>query len=87
MPITRNAKKALRQSLRKRSFNMVRKTAASNAVKEVKKLAAAGKKKEAVVALSKAQKALDKAVKKKTLDKNTASRRKSRLSKLIKKIA
>jgi len=86
MPITRSAKKALRTSLKKRSFNLARKDRASKAVKNVKKFVAEGKKKEAVAALSQAQKALDKAVKGHSLDKNTASRRKSRLSKLVKNL-
>ncbi|MBX4200123.1 30S ribosomal protein S20 [Candidatus Parcubacteria bacterium] len=84
MPITRSAKKALRTSFRKRDFNRVRKENANAAVKSVKKLAATGKKKEALAAFRTAQKALDKAVKEHTLDKNTASRRKSRLSRLLK---
>ena len=86
MPITRSAKKALRSSLRKRGFNLVRKDKASRAVKSVKKLVSEGKKKEAALALRTAQVALDKAVKGGTLDKNTASRRKSRLAKMIKKL-
>lgn len=86
MPITRGAKKALRSSLKKRVFNVARKDKASDAVKSVKKLISEGKKKEAIAALSKAQKALDKAAKGRTLDKNTASRKKSRLAKMIKKL-
>jgi small subunit ribosomal protein S20 len=86
MPITRGAKKALRQSLRKRAFNRVRKDKASDAVKEVKKLISEGKKKEAIAALRTAQKTLDKAVKANTLNHNTASRKKSRLAKMIAKI-
>jgi small subunit ribosomal protein S20 len=87
MPITRSAKKALRTSLKKRAFNDSRKTSASKAIKEVKRFAAAGKKKEAAAALRLAQKALDKAAKTHALDKNTVSRRKSRLSAIVKKIA
>lgn len=87
MPITRSAKKALRSSLRKRHFNRIRKEDMSATVKEVKKLVASNDKKAAMNALSLAQSALDKAAKGKTIDKNTASRKKSRLSKMIKKIA
>ncbi len=86
MPITRSAKKALRSSIRKRGFNAARKSKASQAVKSVKKLVAEGKKKEAVAALRTAHQALDKAVKGGTLDRNTVSRRKSRLAKMIKKL-
>ena len=86
MPITRSAKKALRASDRKREFNLRRKEKVNKTVKSVKKLVTANNKKEAVQALREAQKALDKAVKGKTLNKNTASRKKSRLSKMIKKL-
>lgn len=86
MPITRSAKKALRSSLRKRVFNRVRKDRVSTAEKDVKKLISEGKKKEAIAALSRAQKALDKAVKGRTLDRNKASRKKSRLAKMIAKL-
>lgn len=86
MPITQSARKALRSSLKKRSFNEARKSLAVNAVKSVKKLVALGKKKEAIASLRLAQKALDKAAKAHTLDKNTVSRKKSRLAKMIKKL-
>lgn len=86
MPITRSAKKALRQSLRKRVFNSRRKDKAMDAVKSLKKLVAKGDKKAALALMPALQKALDKAVKGKTLNKNTASRKKARLSKLVKKL-
>lgn len=87
MPITRSAKKALRSSLRKKEFNRARKDKVSKAMKSVKKLIADNKKDEAEKAMRDVQKALDKAVKGNTMKKNTASRKKSRLSKMIKKIA
>ncbi len=87
MPITRSAKKALRSSLRKREFNVERKTKVNQNVKSLKKLIAAGDKKAALALMPKIQQALDKAVKGKTLKKNTASRKKSRLSKMVKKLA
>lgn len=87
MPITSSAKKAHRQSLRRRKFNVVRKTQAMDATKAFKKLVASGDKKGALALMPKVQKALDKAVKGKTINKNTASRRKSRLSKMLKKVA
>ena len=86
MPITRSAKKALRSSDKKRNFNRARKDKVASAMKELKKLISEGKKKESLAQFSLVQKALDKAVKGKTLDKNTASRKKSRLSKSIKKL-
>lgn len=87
MPITRSAKKALRVSLRKREVNLARKKSVTDSIKTLKKLIAEGKKKEAMAELKNVQQALDKASKTRSLDKNTASRRKSRLSKLVKKIA
>ena len=86
MPITRSAKKAHRSSLRKRVFNLRRKDAASSAVKTFKKLVTAGDKKGAQAIMPTLQKALDKAVKNHTLNKNTVARKKSRLSKLLKKL-
>ena len=86
MAITRGAKKAHRSSLRKRVSNMRRKDKVSSSIKSLKKLIATGKKKEALAMMREVQSALDKAVKGNTLKKNTASRKKSRLSKLVKKL-
>lgn len=86
MPITRSAKKAKRSADRKRSFNLTRKSKIDKAVKQVKKLVADKKKKEANAALASAQKALDKAAKMGTLTANAASRKKSRLSAMVRKI-
>ncbi|MEK9171974.1 MAG: 30S ribosomal protein S20 [Patescibacteria group bacterium] len=94
MAITQGAKKAHRSSLRKQEFNLRRKGKVSRAIKSLKKLIASGKNlpagrqgKEAIQkAFREVQSALDKAVKAKTLKKNTAARKKSRLSKLIKKL-
>ncbi len=85
MPITKSAKKALRASKRKRVVNLRLTRTSHNAVKEVRELVLkkdiAGAKK----ALEAAQSALDKAVKRGTIKKNTAARKKSRLSALIKR--
>jgi len=86
MAITRGAKKAHRSSLNKRKFNVRRKDKVSLAIKSFKKLVASGNKKEAEKMMREVQSALDKAVKGKTIKKNTASRKKSRLSKLLKKL-
>lgn len=85
MPITKGAKKAVRASDKKKVFNIRRKRKAVSAVKEVKKLAAAGDTKAAQAKLSEAYKALDKAAKMGTIKKGNASRQKSRLSATIKK--
>lgn len=86
MSVTRGAKKAYRSSLRKREFNLRRKDKVSRAVKSLKKLIISGKKKEAQAMMREVQSALDKAVKGKTIKRNTAARKKSRLSKLVKKL-
>lgn len=84
MPITSSAKKAQRSSKRKMVYNIRRKKAVDTVVHDIKKLIKNKKSDEARKLLPKAYKALDKAAKEKTIDKNTASRRKSRLSKFIK---
>jgi small subunit ribosomal protein S20 len=86
MPITSSAKKALRASYRKKVFNASRKEAVKDVVKELRKLATAGKKKEAEALLSKAFQALDKAAKGDTIKKGNASRKKARLSALVSKL-
>lgn len=83
MPITQSAKKALRQSARRRGGNLKRKRAEKDAVKELRQLVAQKKIDEARALLPKAFKALDKAAKGGALKRNTASRLKSRLSKLL----
>ncbi len=87
MPITRSAKKAHRQSLRRREFNVRRQKKAADTIKSFKKLVIAGDKKAAQALMPALQKALDKAVKGKTLNRNTAARKKSRLVKTLKKLA
>jgi small subunit ribosomal protein S20 len=86
MPITTSAKKALRNSNRKRVFNMRKKDGVQGALKKFKKFVTEKNTKEAQKYLSQVQKTLDKAVKTGFLKKNTASRKKSRLSAMIKKI-
>jgi small subunit ribosomal protein S20 len=84
MPITTSAKKALRSSKRKRVFNLNKKEIISKTIKQVKKLVADKKLKEAREMMPAIQKILDKSVKTGLLKKNTASRKKSRISKMIK---
>jgi len=87
MPITKGAKKAHRSSLKKKVFNDRRKRAMKEAVKKVKTLILQKDKKGANSVLSEAYKAIDKAMKRGVIKKNTASRKKSRLSKMITKIS
>lgn len=84
MPNTKSAAKAMRQSKRRREFNLKIKDNVREAVKNVRKLLQDGKKSEAAEAIRKAMSALDKAVKKGVLHKNTSSRKKSRLAKSVK---
>lgn len=86
MPIIKSAKKALRGSKRKHTFNLRRNKAMNETVKEVKKLTASKNKKEAEALLPKMYQAIDKAAKRGIIKKNTAARKKSRLVKSIKKI-
>ncbi len=83
MPITKSAKKALRQSHGRNTRNLVKKEAYKNVVKQIKKLKTEGKKEEAVMLLPKLYQALDKAAKTHVIKKNKASRLKSRISKSI----
>jgi small subunit ribosomal protein S20 len=85
MPITKSAKKALRQSLRRRARNLEKKEAFKNVLKEIRRLVEAKKIKEAEALVPGAYKALDKAAKTGVIKKNTASRKKSRLMKLLRK--
>lgn len=86
MAIKTGAKKAIRQSERKRGMNLRRQKAMKESVKEVVKLVAAAKKGDAEKGLKAAYQALDKAAKRGVIKKNTASRKKSRLAKAIAKI-
>lgn len=78
MPNLQNAKKALRVSARKRVINDRRRRTMKTTVKSVKTELTAE-------SLSKAYQAIDKAAKRGVIKKGTADRKKSRLSKIIKK--
>lgn len=85
MPITKSAKKALRQNIRRRKRNLAAKNELKSAIKQCRKLVQAGSKEEAKKYLSQVYKKLDKAAKGNVVKKNKVSRLKSRLSKLINK--
>jgi len=76
MPIIKSAKKALRQTAKHYLRNKTVKSATKTAIKKARL-------KPETNTLSQAFSALDKAVKKHVVKKNTANRLKSRLSKLI----
>lgn len=83
MPITSSAKKALRSSKRKRVFNLRRKNEMQNVIKAYKKLIADKKTDEAKKLIPNLQQAIDKAEKRGLIKKNTASRKKARLIKIV----
>jgi small subunit ribosomal protein S20 len=84
MPITKSAKKALRGSMKKKMVNDRKKKAMKDTIKNVEKLVKDKNKAEAKKLLPKAYSAIDKAAKTGVLKKNTASRKKARLSKITK---
>lgn len=85
MPNTKSAAKAMRQSKRRKEFNLKTKDLVKASVKEVRRLIKAGEKSKAAEAMRKAMSALDKAAKKHVITKNNAARRKSRLAKVMAK--
>lgn len=84
MPITKNAKKALRVSLTKKAANDRTKKTLKEGAKAVEKLAHSKQWKEAKASLAKAYSTIDKAMKKGVIKKNTAARKKARLSRVAK---
>lgn len=85
MPITQSAKKALKQSRRRRTFNLRRLQKMRALIKKIRDLLKENKKDEALKVLPATYKAIDKAAKRGVIKKNTANRRKSRLDKAIHK--
>jgi small subunit ribosomal protein S20 len=87
MAITKSAKKAIRQSATRKEHNIVYKDKIKALVKQARTLILAKKMAEAKKLLPAIYAALDKAAKVGVIKKNNASRRKSRLTKLIDKKA
>ena len=85
MAITESAKKAIRQSAKRKEVNTVYKDKIKAVVKEARALVLAKKMDEAKKLLPKIYEALDKAAKVGVIKKNNADRRKSRLTKFIDK--
>jgi len=85
MAITKSAKKALRQNARRKIRNVKRKDKMKSVIKEVRTLIEQKKFKEAEKLLPQVYQTLDKTAKVGTIKKNTASRRKSRLTKALNK--
>ena len=84
MPIKQSAKKALRQSQKANTRNLRAKKNMKTLIKQVRALAAEKKTDEIKALLPQLYKALDKGAKAGLIKKNTASRRKSRLTQLLK---
>lgn len=84
MPITKSAKKALRGSLVKKARNDRNKKNIKESVKKIEKLVKEKKNAEAKKLLPSAYSVIDKAAKRGVIKKNTASRKKSQLSKMTK---
>lgn len=85
MPIIKSAKKKAKQAIVHRDRNYLTRVALRKAIRELTDTVKAGKKKEAEKLLVGVYKIIDTASKKKVLEKNTAARRKSLLSKMVAK--
>lgn len=85
MAIKQSAKKGVRQSKRRQAMNQKRKKKVKILIKEARILVDQKKIEEAKKILPQIYKALDKAAKKNTIKKNTASRKKSRIAKMMAK--
>lgn len=83
MPIKQSGKEELRKSKKRRVFNMRRQKTMKEALKKIKKAIAANEKKDASKLVPGAYKAIDKALKRGVIKKNTAARKKSRLMKML----
>jgi len=86
MPITKSAQKALRQSRTRRLFNLRRLKKMKELIKQSRKLIKEKQKDAALNLLPETYKAIDKAAKRGIIKKNTANRKKSRLTKAIEKV-
>ena len=82
-----SAKKRIRQNAKRRGLNRWRKGQMKDAVRSFDEALKAGDKAKATEQLSVAFKQLDRTAAKGTIHKNTANRRKSRMSKALNKLA
>jgi len=83
MPITKSAKKALRQNVTRRARNTKHRKTMKDTIKTYRKLVSQKKVEEAQKMLPRVFQLLDKTVKTGVIKKNVANRLKSRLSKKI----
>ncbi len=87
MPNSESAKKALRQSAKRRLRNRSQRSALRTSLKKVRALCASGDIEAAESAFRYATKRLDQAAAKNLIHRNAAARTKSRLSKLLRQSA
>jgi small subunit ribosomal protein S20 len=85
MAITKSAKKALRQSLKRRKLNIKKRDSLKDLLKEVNSLISQKKIEDAKKILPQVYKALDKSAKTGIVKRGRADRKKSRISKAINK--
>jgi len=83
MPIKKSAKKALRQSKKRRRLNLARMNKMKQLIKKIRKLCLENKKEEAKKLLPEVYQAIDKAAKRGVIKKNTAARKKSKVTALL----
>ncbi len=83
MPNTKTAKKALRQNLKRKARNLVKRKQIKVVLKGYKRLVESADLESAKEQLRKAYKTLDKAAKTKVITKNKANRLKSKLAKKL----
>lgn len=86
MAITKSAKKSIRQTKRRKVGNLVYKNKIKNLIKEARVLVSQKKVNEAKKLLPTIYAVLDKSAKVGVIKKNTASRKKSRMAKLMNKL-
>jgi len=85
MAITKSAKKAIRQSKKRKAHNLIYLNKLKSLIKETTSFVVQKKIKEAKELLPKVYQALDKAAKVGVIKKNTASRKKSRITRFLEK--
>jgi len=85
MPISKSAKKSLRQELKRRAYNHKGKQKIKNLKKQIVSLVKENKIKESGALLPEYYKAVDKATKVGIIKKNTAARKKSSIAKMLKR--
>jgi small subunit ribosomal protein S20 len=87
MANTKSAKKAARQQARREGINKARRSRVRNSVRKVEEAIAAGDRNSALAALKEAEPALMRAAQKGVIHHNSASRKVSRLTHQIAKLA